>query len=263
MNYSFMSFSCPDQSLEGMLSLAKRYGYGGIEPRIQAQHAHGLDLDVNVAVRKEAAQKARESGVELCCIATSCRYADPQTAPENVENTLRAIDLAADVGSTRIRVFGGRIGGGLSRPAAIEQVATALSSVAERAQARGVTVCLETHDDWTDPLHVAAVMTAVNHPAVAVNWDVMHPVRVSGWTVDASFEALKAWVQHTHVHDGATKEAKIAYMAMGTGAIDTRRAMELLAGAGYTGYLSGEWINWEPAEVHLPREIATMKAYEA
>jgi sugar phosphate isomerase/epimerase len=102
----------------------------------------------------------------------------------------------------------------------------------------------------------------VNHPAIAVNWDIMHPVRVSGWTVDDSFEALKAWVQHTHVHDGAQKEGKIAYMAIGTGMINTRRAMQLLAAAGYAGYLSGEWIHWEPAKVHLPREIETMRGYE-
>jgi sugar phosphate isomerase/epimerase len=246
-----------------MLALAQRYGYGGIEPRIQAGHAHGLDLDVDAATRREAAQLAAESGVELCCIATSCRYADPETAQENVENTLRAIDLAADVGSTRLRVFGGRIGGGLSREAAIEQVAASLRAVADHAGACGVTVCIETHDDWTDPSHVAAVMAQVDHPAIAVNWDIMHPVRVAGWTVDASFETLKSWVQHTHVHDGAQQEGRIAYLPIGTGTINTRRAMELLAGAGYTGYLSGEWINWEPAEVHLPREIATMKAYEA
>ena len=90
----------------------------------------------------------------------------------------------------------------------------------------------------------------------------MHPVRVAGWTVDQSFEVLKPWVQHTHVHDGAQKEGKIAYLPMGTGIVDTRRAMQLLASAGFDGYLSGEWINWEPAEVHLPREIATMTGYE-
>jgi sugar phosphate isomerase/epimerase len=262
MNYSFMSFSCPKESLDGMLALAKQYGYNGIEPRVQAGHGHGLDLGVDATVRREAALKAEERGIELCCIATSCRYGDPDTVQENVADTQRAIDLAADVGSTRIRVFGGKIGGGLSREAAIEQVSAALSAVADHAQERGVTVCLETHDDWTDPSHVAAVMTRVNHPAIAVNWDIMHPVRVAGWTVDHSFDALKAWVQHTHVHDGAQKAGKIAYLPMGTGIVDTRRAMELLAAAGYEGYLSGEWIKWEPPEVHLPREIETMKTYE-
>ena len=32
----------------------------------------------------------------------------------------------------------------------------------------------------------------------------------------------------------------------------------------YDGYISGEWINWEdPYEVHLPRELATLKRYES
>jgi sugar phosphate isomerase/epimerase len=245
-----------------MLALAKRYGYAGIEPRIQAGHGHELDFGSDATERRDATQKAQESGIELCCIATSCRYGDPETVQLNVENTLRAIDLAADVGSTRIRVFGGRIGGGLSREAAMGQVVTSLIAVADHAQERGVTVCMETHDDWTDPAHVTAVMTQVNHPAVAVNWDVMHPVRVSGWTVDQSFETLKPWIQHTHVHDGGQRQGKIVYRAMGTGMIDMRRAIQLLPSIGYEGYLSGEWINWEPADVHLPREIETMKGYE-
>jgi len=49
---------------------------------------------------------------------------------------------------------------------------------------------------------------------------------------------------------------------MGTGIVDTKRAMQLLASMGYEGYFSGEWINWEPPEVHLPREIETMRGYE-
>jgi hypothetical protein len=38
--------------------------------------------------------------------------------------------------------------------------------------------------------------------------------------------------------------------------------VQLLRAAGYDGYLSGEWIDWEPCEVHLPRELATMRVYE-
>ena len=40
------------------------------------------------------------------------------------------------------------------------------------------------------------------------------------------------------------------------------KAVELLASAGFTGYLSGEWIDWEPYDVHLPRELAAMKGLE-
>jgi hypothetical protein len=38
--------------------------------------------------------------------------------------------------------------------------------------------------------------------------------------------------------------------------------LKLLKNAGYNGFLSGEWINWESWEIYLPREIARLKAIE-
>jgi sugar phosphate isomerase/epimerase len=64
------------------------------------------------------------------------------------------------------------------------------------------------------------------------------------------------------MHDVFTAAGSPDYTAFGTGDVDHKQVLELLRGGGYEGYLSGEWINWEPAEVHLPREIATMRGYE-
>jgi sugar phosphate isomerase/epimerase len=245
-----------------MLATAKAYGYDGIEPRIEANHAHGIEFGIDAQTRRQINEKAVESGIALCCVATSRRYADPETAQQQIDDTLRCIDLAADLGAARIRVFGGRLGKELSREAAIDLVAESLLAVADRAGARGVTVCMETHDDWCNPEHVVAVMARVGHPAIAVNWDVMHPVRVAEWTVDDAFVALKPWLAHMHVHDGVQGEKGIAYRPIGEGIVDTRRAIQLVQSSAYAGYLSGEWINWEPYDVHLPRELATMKQYE-
>lgn len=261
MKYSFMSFSCPQLSLDEMLSLAKRIGYDGIEPRIVSGHKHGIELDADAAMRRESRRKAADSGIALCCVATSCRYADPASTQQNVDETLRCIDLAADVGAPRIRVFGGRIGGGIDREEAIEVVAKSLLSVADHASERGVTVCMETHDDWRDPKHVAEVMNRVNHPSICVNWDVMHPVRGGFATMDQAFETLKPWIRHLHVHDASKGTDKL--VPIGEGAYDHRRVIELLPSISYDGYISGEWINWDdPYEIHLPRELATLKRYE-
>ncbi len=176
LKYAFMSFSTPALSLEDTLALAKRLGYDGIEPRIEAGHRHGIEMDASPAQRAEARQKAVDSGIALCCIATSRMYANPDTRPQEIEMTRRCIDLAADVGAPCIRVFGGVLPEGLSREAAIEGVAECLRAVADRAGERGVAVCVETHDDWSDPRPLAEVMKRVNHPAVAVNWDFLHPV---------------------------------------------------------------------------------------
>jgi len=261
MKYSFMSFSTPAMDLAGMLDAARQYGYDGIEPRTDAKHAHGVEVTATADEREAIRATVEASGIVLACLATSISYADPTKADDMVAQTHERIDLAGDVGAPAIRVFGGRIPEGISREAAIEGVAAALAKVAGHAAERRVTICLETHDDWCNPAHVAEVLARVSHPAIAANWDIMHPVRTGKVTMDEAFESLKPWIKHLHIHDGQTEgESKLT--PIGSGGIDHRRALKLLKEIGYTGFLSGEWINWEPAEVHLPREIATMRGYE-
>ena len=262
MRYAFMSFSCPKATFPELLATARKYRYDGVEPRAQSGHGHGLEFDSTPAARKAIRKQADDAGIALCCLATSCRFADPAIAADQLADLRRAIDLAGDVGAPRIRVFGGKFGAGLTREAAVDLVAESLRSVADQAASRQVTLCMETHDEWTNPDHVAAVMKAVNHPAVAVNWDIMHPVRFSHWTMADAFAVVRPWIRHVHFHDGSVDPADGKMRPIGQGDIDHRTAVELLAALPYDGYLSGEWINWEPAEVHLPRELAMMKSYE-
>ncbi len=262
MKYAFMSFSAPQLKLDELLGLAARVGYDGIEPRIGSNHAHGIELATTAEQRRTIREQAAASGVALCCVATSCKYADPATAPGWVEETRRAIELAAEIGAPRLRVFGGALGPGLSRTQAIELVADSLATVASEAQQHGVTICLETHDDWTDPAHVAEVMQRVDRPAVAVNWDYQHTTRIAGTTVEQAFATLQPWIKHVHFHDGVNRADKLTFLPIGAGDYDNRRVIELLLVAEYSGYLSGEWIDWEPYDVHLPRELAAIKGIE-
>ena len=254
-----MSFSCPELSLEELLSLAKRLGYDSIEPRIQSGHGHGIDLDTSDATRKSIKVQAEDFGVPYCCVATSCSYADPQTVRSQLEDTKAAINLAADIGAPRVRVFGGRLADGLGRDAAVDLLAESLASVAEQARERDVIVCVETHDDWCDPDDLARVMSKVGQPNIAVNWDIMHPVHRAGKTMDEAFETLRPWIHHVHVHDGVLREGNSDLTPIGEGIVDHQRAMELLIGMGYDGAVSGEWIGWEPYETHLPRELGLLR----
>jgi sugar phosphate isomerase/epimerase len=262
MKYAFMSFSAPQLKLGELLALAAQVGYNGIEPRIGSNHAHGVELDTTAAQRRTIREQAAASGIALCCVATGYKYADPASAPSMVEDTRRAIELAAEIGAPRLRVFGGALGRGLTRTQAIDLVADSLGAVAGEAAAAGVTICLETHDDWTNPAHVAELMRRVDSPAVAVNWDYQHTTRIAGATVDQAFAALQPWIKHVHFHDGVNRADKLIFLPVGAGDYDNRRVIELLLGMGYAGYLSGEWIDWEPYAVHLPRELAAMHELE-
>ncbi|MGQ9682187.1 MAG: sugar phosphate isomerase/epimerase family protein [Anaerolineae bacterium] len=262
MKYSFMSFSCPELSLAEMLSLARRLGYDGLEPRLDCQHRHGVELATSAAQRREIRRQVEGSGVALACLATGCSYSDPATWGQQVEETRRCLDLAADVGCARLRVFGGPLPEGVSRAQAIDLVVRGLLAVADQAEAQAVSLCVETHDDWTNPEHLAEVMRRVGRSAAAINWDIMHPVRQSGATMDTVYQTLGPWIRHVHFHDGSNDGQPLVLRPVGQGAIDHRRAVEILQAAGYEGYLSGEWSDWEPYDIHLPRELAAMKRLE-
>ena len=261
MKYAFMTFSTPELTLAENLDVATRYGYAGIEPRLDKDHGHRIEVAASSDARAAIARQAKEAGVAIACLATSIRYADPAQAEAMLAQTHERIDLAGDVDCPAIRVFGGQIPEGVSRDDAIALLVKSLASVADHAARRNVLVCLETHDDWTDPGHVAAVLRGVNHPNVAANWDIMHPVRTGKATIDESFDALRPWIRHLHVHDRDPESGELC--PIGRGDIDHRRTLQHLAEIHYDGFVSGEWIGWEPWETHLPREIGILKGYEA
>ncbi len=257
-----MTFSTPDQQLDAVLATAARHGYDGIELRIGSNHAHGVELASTAGQRAAARQLAVASGVAICCIATGARFADPANAAAEIAAAEAAIDLAADVGAGVIRVFGGAIPKGVSREAAAAAIVAALRALSARAAARAIDVAIETHDDWCDPQAVANILARVGHPRIGANWDYQHTTRVAKTSVDNAFDALKSYIKHVHFHDGTMDADKLVFLPVGQGSYNHGRVLQLLRSMNYTGYLSGEWINWEPAEVHLPRELAAMKALE-
>lgn len=262
MRYAFTSFSAPQSSLAELVELALRYGYAGLEPRVGAGHGHGLELTASRVQRRELCRQIRDAGLELVCLATSGRYSDPATATDEVETTLRALDLAADVGAARVKVFCGPLPPGVGRDAATASVVGSLRALADEAQAQGVKLCVETHDDWSNPEVMAGVLRAVDHPAVAAIWDIMHTLREGGAAPDEAVRALRPWLDHVHVHDGLLRRDRLEFRPIGEGEVDHRRPLDLLREVGYAGFLSGEWLDWEPPEVHLPREIAALRRLE-
>ncbi len=244
MQFAFMSFSTPALTLGETLALAGRLGYAGIEPRTDRNHGHGIELERTPAERGKIARLARESGVAICCLASGLRVAAPGREAAVIEETLRHIELAHDIGAPQIRVFGGPLGEGVSREAAVEAASTVFRAVAPTAAAAGVCLCMETHDAWCHPADVAEVMQQVGHPAIGVNWDVMHPQRTAGVSVGEAFALLRPWIIHTHIHDGLLEEP-LRIVPCGEGEIDLPAFFTALRSIGYGGFVSGEWPDCE------------------
>ncbi len=261
MKLAFMTFSCPELTLEQVLALAEKYGYEGVEFRTVSKHKHGIEPYISQKEILEAKAVIDASPVEAVAIATSCKFADPGTVGENMKSAEAAIDLAAALEIPVIRTFGGAYPADITKEQAIACLVDSYGKLGEYAQKNKVTVCFETHDSWCNPHDVASIIKQVNNEYVAINWDIMHPI-THGHNMVEAFEAVKPYIKHVHVHDGIQDETGKRLLApIGTGYVDHKIALDCLKSIDYKGAISGEWISWEPYEIHLPRELKTLRQY--
>ena len=257
MRYLFNSFSLPEHDLPALLSAAHRYGYAGLEIRTDKGQAHHIEVDTGDAFRAEVRAQIQASGLTVDCLCLSTEISDPARSDAVVQQVRPRIDLASDIGVPLVRVFGGRFPDTVSRQHARNNVIDVLRRLAEHGQGRGVVVCLETHDAWTDPAELAGIMDAVNHPNAALIWDILHTGRGSGASLAEAYVTLRPWIRHVQIHDALLRLDRLEFRPIGHGDL-----LALLGGGGYDGAIAGEWMNWEPGEIHLPREITQMRRYE-
>jgi len=258
LKYAFMSFSTPEMSLDAMLAHAAKLGYDGVEPRLG--HAHGIGPEATARDRERVRRTFEDSKVNLCCIASQGNFADPAKRDETVDLNRCIIEMAGDLACPCIRIFGGKLPEEMSREQAVEEVAEALCGLTEEAEKAGVTLCMETHDGWCDPEDLATLMKRVDHPCLGVNWDMMHPTRAVGVPVEQGYSTLRPWIRHVHIHDAVYPDP-LAFRPCGEGDYDIRSALQCLVRDGYTGFVSGEWINAEGV-IDLADELKRLKALE-
>jgi sugar phosphate isomerase/epimerase len=265
MKLSFMTWACPNWDLNQIITGAIRYDYEGVEPRVECDQKHGIELGITKKRRKEIRSQFADCGIEISCLATSRTYASADAAEreKSVELTRPYVDLAADVGCKHLRVFGGDFPASVGRADAHKYVAECLRQCGEHAATRKAYVCLETHDAFSRAEHAVETLRLAEHPNVAICWDFMHPFRAGNSFAEA-FELVKPFVRHCHLHDGHLPEGPsgpVSLARMGEGDIPHDEGVRLLTGIGFEGHLSGEWIDFLPPDEILPHDSRVLRQY--
>jgi sugar phosphate isomerase/epimerase len=249
MKLSFMTFACPTWTVPEIIDGARRFGYHGVELRVDGGHAHGVEVATDANNRREAVARFHEAGVDLPCLATSLQMArSGEAGRAQREAALPLLDLAAELGARGLRVFGGEPvrddeatseSTSITREEATEWAADNLSRLAGEAQERGVQFWLETHDYFRLGRDTAAVIRRVNHPAVLCNWDVMHP-QCNGEDFAQTRVLLDGLVAHTHFHDTHSADPH-TICTFGEGVLPLLEMLRWLREQGFNGYLSAEY----------------------
>lgn len=239
-----MSSVCPDWNLDEIIAGMKRHGYQGLEPRVEWGHACGIEADLAAGKRREIRDRMTEEELEICCIATSVRMATPDSKEraKHVEDLKQYINLAADLDCKLIRTFGGQRDRERELQAVVDYVVEGYLEAMPFAAERGVTVLMETHDDWSCSAPVRNVIEQANHPNLRILWDLMHPQRMLE-RPEETFVVVGEYARHLHAHDGQYIDGKLQICQLGDGAIDHGMPLKLLQKAGFDGYFSVEVIH--------------------
>ena len=177
------------------------------------------------------------------------------------------VELAADLSTPLVRVFGGRRPDGVDLDRGIVNVAAGLNRIAPSAERHGVVVMLETHDDFRASDAVARIMARVPSRAIAVHWDVQNTVAVGEEPAD-SLAAIGDRLAHVHVKDARRAPGDWPRLPIGEGDVPIRAALSLLHRRGCAGYLGVEIEKkWHPEypepEAILPQCAAALRRYLA
>lgn len=267
MKFAFTTLGCPNWDLETIIQKAVEFGYDGVDFRgylgtmeIYQSPAFSTDLEKTKKLFADAK-------LDISCFSSSVRLFT--TSTEKLEHFLQELHeygkLCQAFNTPYIRVFGGVIGD-TPRKKALDIVESNVKQMLEVARLYGVTLILETHDDWTHCEYVAEVLKRADSEHLQVLWDVHHPFRTVGEKPETTWDMLGKHIKYTHWKDSfIKKDAKRGYQLclMGEGDIPLKQIYDLLIERKYDGYFTLEWEKvWcpeiEEPEVAFPQFIEFM-----
>lgn len=158
-------------------------------------------------------------------------FDEPEGLEDRIWKTIKALELAAEMGAPIVTTHPGRIPEDPREPS-YELIRESVSRVASHAEEVGAYFCVET---GMEPVEVLArFLEDVGSPALKVNYDPANLLRYGVNEVLRGVEVLGPWIVHTHAKD-YNPETRSA--TVGEGLVPWKEYLEKLKAIGYRGWL--------------------------
>jgi sugar phosphate isomerase/epimerase len=213
-------------------TIIRNFTAAGIEAvELRTTHAHGVELSLSPAARRDVKARFDASAVRLASLGTTCEYhaADPAVVARQVEETRSWLQLARDVGAASIKVRPNGLRKDVPEEQSLEQIGRALAECSRAAADLGIRIQLEVHGPET--AHVPRIHRILQHagepPALWVCWNSNQEDLQDGG-LEANFRLVQHRIGQVHMRDLYIEE------------YPWRQLVALLKGIGFGGYCYAE-----------------------
>jgi sugar phosphate isomerase/epimerase len=218
-----------DWDLDTVIKNCTETGFEHVE--LRTTHAHGVEVSLSKAERKEVGQRIADAGLKLS-LASGFAYHwnDPAKLRENIEGTKEYLLLAEDVGALGIRIFPNSllVNQGVPAEKTIDQIGKAVAELGAFAADHGVELRLENHGPETRRVPVfKKILEAADCPHVYMIWNCDRS-DVDDPGFEANFNSVKDRIRHVHLHE--LSDLDYPY----------RKLFQLLRQNNYQGYCHAE-----------------------
>ncbi len=243
MKLSFSTLGCSGFAWTDIYTLAKDFGFHGIEMRglgddIFSIHASPF-LPENLEETKATLKQLR---LEICCLSSGCALRFKDKHEESIAELKEYIALASALGTPYIRVLGD-LTAEITTDFPDENIIKPMKILAPIAEEAGVMLLIETNGVYSDTARLSDVLSQIGSDSVGALWDWNHPYRYNNEMPETTINNLGAYIKHCHIKDSVVVDGKVEYRLVGEGDLPPMAEyMKALRSLNYEGYISLEWL---------------------
>jgi sugar phosphate isomerase/epimerase len=268
---SFSTLGCPKWDWLTILKQARDMGFSGIEIRgIQGQMELPKVTQFAGAAWRQSLKDVEALNLQIVNLGSSVQLHQPDAAKnrQGLDSGKAFIDLAHNLKSPYIRVFGDQFVKEEPREATIERIVKGFQELARHAKGSGVSVLIESHGDFHNSPLLLEILGKVNLREAALLWDTHHTFVSGKEQPQETYKRLRRFVKHLHLKDSRPDGEGVRYTLLGQGTVPVKETVRVLAQGGYRGFYSLEWEKgWHPEleepEIAFPHFVKTIREYLA
>lgn len=279
MRFLLHTMATPDLTPAEALDLAAELGLDGLDLICQAGYRCALRPDAPLEAARALRAEAEGRGLSIAALTPyekRVNHPDPAEREAALLGLSHAIDLAAALGATSIRLFGGDAIAAPDWQAGAERMVPVLRRLAALAFPRGIALNIENHDGTQadSAARTAALHRMVGAANIGIVYDPANLIRDGQEGYPESLALQADAIELLHAKDyrflgpgphSAADEAGRRSVPVGDGDIPWRAIVAGLVDHGYDGDVTFEYeMRWvpdqlPPARMGVARSLAYLK----